>query len=224
MPREPAADRLERAAAVGAVELQRPRRLEGGGDERAVGERVVDAAVDDQGERVAVAVRVSGAHRAEPDRGARALGDEGRDRIGGDERGGTLPERAAPGVGLELERAEPHHVAVRDEEPRERRHLGEVAVEHRGVEDDRERQPASALDVLAAQRVELDLGVVAPAALGQVDVEGHVGEPGRGELGEQRRATPDAVGEERRAHAAVGDPPHDRRPARRAGAGSGRRR
>jgi hypothetical protein len=122
---------------------------------------------------------------------------------------GAPPRGAAPGIGLKLERCHAHHVAVAHEEGHDLRDLVHIAVEDRGVEEHRERQPAGPLDVVQADSVEFGLRAVALAVLGHVHVEGHVHQAGLDQVLQQIPLQPDPVGEQRRLHTLFADPRHD---------------
>ena len=77
------------------------------------------------------------------------------------------------------------------------------------VEEDADRQTASAFRVPATQRVQIALAVVARALLRAVDVEGDVGQTGRSQFDQQVAGGLDAVGEQRRAQAAAGQAADD---------------
>ena len=112
---------------------------------------------------------------------------------------GALAQHAAAGVGLELERREANDIAVVGEEARQRRHLVQIAVEHRRVEEHRQRQAARGFDVAQPQRIECDFARIARALLRHVDVKGHVGEARFAQLDQQFARGEDAVGEQRGA-------------------------
>jgi hypothetical protein len=80
---------------------------------------------------------------------------------------------------------------------------------HGGVEKDADRQPAGAVDVLAAQIVQLGLGGVTGALLRGDHMEGHVVQTGRRQLHQQVARGFDAVGEQRWAQPAPGPSAHD---------------
>ena len=111
---------------------------------------------------------------------------------------------------LELEGGHPDDVGVLEEEAREHRDLVEVAGVDGRVEDDRDRQAARPLDVLAPHGVQRFFARVFLEALRRVDVERDVEEAGAGELREKVARGADAVGEEGRAQAALGDAADDR--------------
>src|SRR6266446_89202 len=144
----------------------------------------------------------------ETDRRARARCDMLADGVRGDQRG-PAAEQAAPSIGLEPERGESDDVGMSHEKTDYLRDLVEIPLMHRGVEQYRQPETSSALDVLPADLVEIALRIVALALLGRVDVESHVDQTGGAQLGQQITRRADAVGKQRGPHAPCADPPDD---------------
>ncbi len=85
----------------------------------------------------------------------------------------------------------------------------EIVVDHRGVEHDGQAQVARSLDVFLAYRVQLDLVREPFALLRHVDMEHHVDQSGFHELLEQIALGSNPVGEQRRPHPFLPNPPDD---------------
>ena len=79
--------------------------------------------------------------------------------------------------------------------------LVEIALEHGGVEQDAQPQPARPADVSLADCVERLFGLKPLALLRQVHMKGHIIHPGGGQTGQKRTAGTDAVCHQAGSHA-----------------------